>query len=318
MKNYKRTFAARIEAYVDNDVQYNYGGDVPGAIFLPPPSPSPTGTGLPTPTPSITPTLTTTPTPTPSITPTLTRTQTPTPTRTGTPTPTTTTTRTPTPTPTATPPGFEPDDITGLVAWWKSTDGVVFGGGGITAWNDVVSGNTATALNADRFNRSTDVLNGYTGITQTGLNTYMTLGTQINLVNWAVFIVVKVNTTKVVNYFMGNTSGEGIGARQTASGTGPIIFLNPGILTGGSNLTTAQYLSFNRLTSTAIIRQNGTQVASGAMAADTLEFNTFFEGNIGSGLSLAGTIWEMCVYNSSLTAGQITQVENYFKAKYNL
>jgi hypothetical protein len=260
--------------------------------------------------------LITTPTPTP--TPSATAPVTPTPTNTQTPTNTNTPTNTTTTTPTPSTPAFEPDDISGLVGWWKSTDNVVFGGGGISSWADVVSGNTATSNIPANFNRTTDVLNGYTGITQAGGNANMTIGTQINLNNFAVFVVLKVNTPKVVNYFIGNNAGEGLGAYQTAAGTGPIIYLNPGLLTGGSNLTTSQYQTFNRLTTTAIIRQNGVQVASGAMAVDAFEINTLFEGNIGSALALAGTIWEVCIYNRDLTGGEITQVEGYLTNKYNL
>jgi hypothetical protein len=260
--------------------------------------------------------LITTPTPTP--TPSATAPVTPTPTNTQTPTNTNTPTNTTTTTPTPSTPAFEPDDISGLVGWWKSTDNVVFGGGGILSWADVVSGNTATSTIPANFNRTTDVLNGYTGITQVQPNANMSIATQINLNNFAVFVVLKVNTPKVVNYFIGNNPGEGLGAYQTAVGTGPLMFLNPGTLAGGSNLTTSQYQTFNRLTTTAIIRQNGVQVASGAMAVDPFEINTLFEGNIGSGLSLAGTIWEVCIYNRDLTGGEITQVEGYLTNKYNL
>ena len=264
------------------------------------------------PPPSPTPTLTPTPTTTAPVTPTITPTNTTTPTN----TPTQTGTLTPTPTPST--PAFEPDDISGLVGWWKSTNNVVFGGGGILSWADVVSGNTATSTLPGNFNRTTDVLNGYTGITQVQPNANMAIATQINLNNFAVFVVLKVNTPKVVKYFIGNNPGEGLGAYTTAVGTGPIIFLNPGTLAGGSNLTTAQYQTFNRLTTTAIIRQNGVQVASGAMAVDAFEINLLFEGNPGSGLSLAGTIWEVCIYNRDLTGGEITQVETYLANKYNL
>ncbi len=256
------------------------------------------------------------PTPTPTHTPTITSSPTETPSSTQSVTPTNTTTPTPTPTPST--PAFEPDDISGLVGWWKSTDNVVFGGGGILSWADVVSGNTATSTIPANFNRTTDVLNGYTGITQVQPNANMPIATQINLNNFAVFVVLKVNTPKVVNYFIGNNPGEGLAGYQTAVGTGPLIFLNPGTLAGGSNLTTSQYLTFNRLTTTAIIRQNGVQVASGAMAVDAFEINLLFEGNPGSGLSLAGTIWEVCIYNRDLTGGEITQVEGYLTNKYNL
>jgi len=111
MKNYKRTFAARIEAYVDNDAQYNYGGIVPFIVAYPsptPPPPTPSITASNTPTPSITASNTPTPNPTQTQTPsaTTTRTPTPTPTLTRTPTstqtPTNTASNTPTPSITAT------------------------------------------------------------------------------------------------------------------------------------------------------------------------------------------------------------------------
>jgi hypothetical protein len=317
MKNYKRTFASLITNYVDEQQQYNYGGLVPNIVIYPSPTPPPPSPSI-TPTFTPTPSITAAPTSTPTNTPTTTRTPTPTTTTTRTPTPTTTTTQTPTPTPTPSAAPFEPDDITGLIGWWKSTDNVVFGGGGILSWADVVSGNTATSAAPARFNRSTDVLNGITGITQVQPNTQMTIATQINLNNFAVFVVLKVNTPKILNYFIGNNAGEGLGVYNTAVGIGPIIYLNPGLLTGGSNLTTSQYLTYNRLTATAIIRQNGVQVATGAMAIDPFEINRLFEGNTGSSLSLAGTIWEVCIYNRDLTGGEITQVEGYLTNKYNL
>jgi hypothetical protein len=106
MKNYKRTFAARIEAYVDNDVQYNYGGIVPFIVAYPsptPPPPTPSITASNTPTPSITASNTPTPNPTQTATPTQTNTRTPTPTPTLTRTPTSTQTPTNTQTQTNTP-----------------------------------------------------------------------------------------------------------------------------------------------------------------------------------------------------------------------
>jgi hypothetical protein len=122
MKNYKRTFASLIDAYVDNQEQYNYGGFVPARVFFEP---------TPPPSPSVTPTNTQTPTNT--NTPTPTGTQTPTPTQTGTQTPTPTTTSTPTPT--ASPPAFDVD----AAAYLNQV--LLSGGTGVTS---TVSGATNT------------------------------------------------------------------------------------------------------------------------------------------------------------------------------
>jgi hypothetical protein len=133
MKNYKRTFAARIEAYVDNDVQYNFGGDVPNIVAYPSPTPPP-------PSPSVTPTFT----------PTATTTRTPTPTPTFTPTNTNTPTTTTTPTPT-------PTNLSGATQAYQFLERVVQSGGTLNSTISAATINLFTSIVANNLWDSIDV-----------------------------------------------------------------------------------------------------------------------------------------------------------------
>jgi hypothetical protein len=98
-------------------------------------------------------------------------------------------------------------------------------------------------------------------------------------------------------------------------GPGVFVYRDPTITAGGSNLSTSQYATYSANASASQVRQNGTTVATGSGITPAL-INKIFSGN--GTFGFRGPIWEILVYDTVLTAGEIDQVENYLSNKYAL
>jgi hypothetical protein len=275
----------------DNSPILTEGGDnIDFDFVIPPtPTPTPTQTSSPTPTPSITPTSTLTPTPT--LTPTLTS----------------------SPTPTPSPIPFSPTSISGLNNWWESTTGITTDVNGVVSWTDGISSNVATR-NGNVFTNTTDVLNGYTGITQTNTPTQLSLSSTITLSEATIFIVFRANSDSIINYHMGEDNG-GIYC-NFSSPTGIGLYNNPDVVGGGVNTNSPQYATIQMDATDYYIRQSGSQVATAAIGSGgDLVFTRLFNGNT---FPLNGTIWEILIYNRALNGTEIGDVETYIQNKYGL
>jgi hypothetical protein len=260
-----------------------------------------------------------TPTPTPSTTTTLT----PSPTTTLTATPTTTPTLTASPTPTASPTIFNPTSISGMTTWFEPTSGITTSSGYTISWTDQVGGRVATATPGATFTR-TNVLNGYSGITASITNnSQMVWAVQDTYSSFTIFGVLQrlSGGTHNPQYLAGVVSAQGIGvAYDDGTGYKPFIFdgATSMVLQGGSNITTPQYLTWGLSTSIGFINQNGTQVASNAGNPNAQSIKMIFENSESGFRALQGTIWEVLIYNRILSAGEITQVQNYISSKYGI
>jgi hypothetical protein len=292
----------------------------------------------PTPTPSITPTLTPTPSPIPEtfhilaednspilteggdnidfdfvIPPTPTPTPSITPTLTSSPTPTPTPGLSPTPTPSPIP--FSPTIIPNLTNWWESESGVITDGTNVISWTDSISSVVGTRNTTSAFNNTTDVLNGYTGITTTGLNSQLNLSPTLNLSLTTIFIVFKSVQSSAIHYMLGDNSSGFFTHFSSPQGIG--IFNNPDVAAGGINTNTEQYGTFQMDATDYYVRQNGIQVNTTPIGSGgNITINHLFRGN--SQASTNGTIWEILIYNRALNGTEIGQVETYIQNKYGL
>ena len=261
------------------------------------PTPTPTTTTTPTPTPTITPTNTGSPTPTPTLTPTKTLTPTPTPSPAG---------------------GFSPISIPNLQGWWKSDTNVVTDVNGVLTWTDIISGNTATRSGGNNFTNNTSVLNGYSGITQTGGANQFDLSTTYSLSAMTIFTVFNSVPDGVIMYWGGVSDGGFFTNYSLLPGLG--IYNNPDVVGGGINITTPQYGTYYMDNANYVIRQNGTVVNTTAIGSGgNFDLNILFKGNTNGGsFGLNGSIWELLIYNRALSNPEITQVQNYLSTKYAL
>lgn len=233
---------------------------------------------------------------------------TPTPSMTASPTPTPTLTPTPTPSPSA----FSPTDIPNLTNWWESDTGVITDGSGVLSWTDSISSNVATR-NSINFNNTTDVLNGYTGITQT-ISGQMNLSSTINLSATTIFVVVKQDSIPSIGYIMGDGNS---GLYINYNGGLPNgIYNNPDICDGGTDITTEQYFTYQMDATDYYLRQNGSQVGTTPIVSGgNITFTRLFNGN---NFPFRGTTWEILIYDRALNGTEIGDVETYIQNKYGL
>jgi hypothetical protein len=305
-------------------------------------TPTPTSTETPTPTPTQTPapscdvSYQVLLTPTPTATPTNTSTQTPTNTATKTPTPTTTTTLTSTPTPTLTNTltptqttlPFSPARISNLFQWFDASSGstlstrVSAGKTYVTSW----SGRTGSIVSQTGTTLQPQLVAGANGLPYSGV-TFS--GSNINLSGSTSGTTPSGNTTFIVSYApneanalefqIDTTNGEGISSQ----------YVNFDIMEGrlpGRKISWNSWSSVTKYPKALMIISGGTSSGSGTLNGNTPSntTNTFTYGANMRGIRMSdvsadtqGTIYELIVYNSILTASEIVQVENYLKTKWN-
>jgi len=241
----------------------------------------------------------------------------PTPTPSATITPTPTITPSPTPTPTPTPIPFDPDSISGLTYLWDSSYGVVESGGYVTTWTDTKSSKVATAVSSTTFTKSNS-LNGLLGITNNPSATSSMTFSNSNHNEYTIFAVAQSGSTNDPQYVIGGGTFAGLGLQ--ISGDGPFIFANSGSIfyQGGVDLTTPQYVCWQKDSTNAQVRQNGSSVYTNVGWTENQSFNRIFENTSAGFRAMGGTIWEILFYNRYLNATEISQVETYIQDKYGL
>ena len=222
--------------------------------------------------------------------------------------------------------------MAGLQAWFKGDAGITTSGGYITTWTDQ-SANAliASASNSYGFSTSLTVgtsLNGIPSVSSTSQDNLLLLSSDIALTNYTIFIVAnQTSSGNDISYILqrvnqnSNTGGMGIFLGSGYGGPGPFMYKDGGaFFVGGSNITgSAQYLTYNYNDSTgaAYIKQNGSQVASSSSGSLVYTINSILSGfNPGSGFN--GRLYEVIIYNTSLSAGDVTSMESYLTTKYGL
>lgn len=323
----------------------------------PTPTPTDTPTPTPTPTDTPTPTATPTPTPlpptdTPTPTPVPTDTPTPTPTATNTPTPTPTPTATNTPTPTPTPIPIDPNDPS-MNIWYDATNSANFGPTNptnetfLTSWVDSSLASAAHDANASgntgvKPRYRTNIQNGLPAVYFDGNNDLFTVNPLTSfqaLQNYTYFIVLKTNapntdqfvtvmktsSTEVEELYLAAQAskwiiGGGSGGNATAPGAVDTNWhimstIYDGTQTDGSIATqnalrlklhidgVAQTLTFNG------------NVGSSTNATTTY---LYIGTDTSSGHDFDGYIGEIILYTRTLSASEITAVENDLKSKWGI
>ena len=281
---------------------------------------TPTNTPSPTQTPSNTPTLTQTPTntTTPTTTPTNTPTNTGTPTQT--PTPTATIGLTPTPTqtqtPSATPAPFNPLSLGNLQLWFLSTSGATS-----SSWSNLgLLGGSANQGNPS-FQPTiiTDTLGSFTG---TAVNYFANdnqgIGfTSTNYSASTIFAVMKFNAFDSNNQnWTSNLVGSGVCAIITTNSPG--LLKNPDIIASpfGSQLGPLLMASSGQSNSFLSVSFNdslGSSIGSFTGVDDAVSFNI---GSSGTNVDNDTSVFELMIYNKTLSSSEYAQVVNYLKTKY--
>jgi hypothetical protein len=204
-----------------------------------------------------------------------------------------------------------------LTNWWESTTGITTDVNGVVSWTDSISSVVATR-NTTTFNNTTDILNGYTGITSTNLASQLNLSPTLDLSLTTIFIVFKSVKSTTIHYMLGNNDTGFFTHFNSPTGLG--INNNPDIMGGGVNTNTEQYGTFQMDATDYYVRQDGIQVATAPIGSGgNIQINQLFRGNSNPGFfSLKGTIWEILVYNRALNGTEIGDVETYIQNKYGL
>lgn len=227
--------------------------------------------------------------------------------------------------------GFLPSDLSDLWGWWSSDAGVVLSGSDVVSWTDQSENGIVLTVTPSLQSATfqSNVLNGFGVLkSKTGLPT--NYQTSVNFPNCAstgltVFII---GSQTALN----DTFGGFIGNSSTGTGDTPFIFRNNaaaqikgqyindagGATVAATNGTFYSIRFTDNLTVNSISLNNGTPATNARGSADPytgVPLEVFWYG--GSGVNNK-QIAEIFIYTRPLTAGEITQVENYLNDKYNL
>jgi hypothetical protein len=227
--------------------------------------------------------------------------------------------------------------MTGLQAWFKGDAGISTSGGYITTWADQ-SPNAliASASNSYGFSTSLTVgssLNGIPSVNSPDQDNLLLLSSNITLTTgYTIFVVAYQLSSNTPGYILQNvsdpasqTGGIGIYLDAGAGGPGPFLYKQStgGFVAGGgsNNVNLSQYITYNYngSTTTSYIRQNGTQfVSSSSQQLAPYTINSIIAGFNPLGNGFTGRLYEVIIYNTSLTAGEVTSTEAYLTTKYGL
>lgn len=239
---------------------------------------------------------------------------------------------------------FNPASISGLSVWLKADVGITKDGSNfVSAWADQSgSGNNfAQATGANQPIYSASVQNGLPVITFDGVNDFLTTAATPTLGEYSTFIVasrsVWANLTNAgiwghnfaasglsgraagvvgsaFNFWQNNelfSCGNGYGTAQTPYAVGPQGTLSNNsyhIISAGNGTAN----SFVRLDRASVLRASTN--AAVTSSATAMSLGTWYLA--GSSDFWNGDIAEVLIYNSVLSAGNITNVENYLRSKW--
>ena len=239
---------------------------------------------------------------------------------------------------------FDPKSITGLTVWLKADAGITKDGSNLVSdWTDQ-SGNgnnfsQSTAGNKPTYTASAQ--NGLPAITFDGTNDYMTTAATLTLGTYSAFVVVSRPvwaastyagvwghnfsaagtagralgvTGSALNNWQNNeifSCGNGYGPSQTPYAFGPI---------GTKTNNSYHLISAGNGTANSFVRINRASIARAVVnaavtsSATSMSLGTWY-------LAATSDFWnggiaEVLIYNSVLSAGDITSVENYLRSKW--
>jgi len=223
--------------------------------------------------------------------------------------------------------GFTPIDIPGCVLWLDGADASsVTGTSTVTAWRDK-SGN----------GRNLGVGSGTTTYASNGVtlsNSYMFVTSAVDLTNFTVFIVAKSNTaTNNQVVFIGRpnstfdyTSSDGFGFYMDYQSSIRFFGNNTGtqLINVSTTTTNAQIFSFTSgstlisgwINAASITGASG--LAARTSTAQGFAIGASWSGSAYNTINATATIYEIVVYNTSLTNVQRQAVEGYLAHKWGL
>jgi hypothetical protein len=237
---------------------------------------------------------------------------------------------------------FNPKQIGGLVQWIDATDpagnGIVPSNGtSLTDWVDKSgtgnSFNQSTGANKPTFN--TNQINGKPAVTFNGSTNYMT-GTATNFplgsAGRTCFAVITISSLTQAYFY---SSGQATAAGRLSmgifnGGAGVVYFLNFEMNgtgdTGNTSLSTATpYLYYFNSAAGALSSTFSTRIAGAdqTLTGSNVALNSAYTSGSAIGcivtptvLNWPGQIAEIIFYNNSLSAAQVSLVNNYLKNKW--
>ena len=222
---------------------------------------------------------------------------------------------------------FFPTDITGCALWLDGADtsSITMTGTAVTSWADK-SGN---ARNATAFNSPTYSASGL-GVVMNGTNNYFTSTTTVPTATHCLIAVHSPTTISgsntgntslfrfqatyyVVFPYMNGTTPRGYINSQDSTTTA----YNSSVLVENSVVNTRNVIAANIAANSQTIYKNGVIQSTGAGALSNVTSDSLIIGTLGSEY-YSGTIYEMIVYNTTLTTAQIAQVNKYLQNKWNV
>ena len=239
-------------------------------------------------------------------------------------------------------PPFDVKSLTGLVLWLDASKGVT-GTSAVSAWADQSGSNNNAAMATANFQPAlvASSIGGKPAI-HFASGTHVTVADAASL-QWGtgdfyVSIVLK-------HYTLGSTYGMVFSKQNTGANpfVGPGIFANypqpsQGTTLGGQvdlnhyvssaanllNDNVGRQFSFSRTGTKLSVRVNGTQTdaaadaSSSGMDVSAATYALFIGANVNGGQAFAGDIGEIIAVKGAISAGDVTNVEAYLKAKYSL
>jgi hypothetical protein len=238
---------------------------------------------------------------------------------------------------------FAPTDLSGLEAWYKSGVGVTLNGGDVSQWDDQ-SGNArhltqGTAANQPLYNASDANWNGLASITFNGTSDFLLCHAVAPAIfqgtdkAWTIVTAVKRAAGGTYRFLLGSNDIAGGGNAQVVlsqkwnSVDDYVIYKRD---TSGSSVDshigtsgdTAVIIRWQHSGTLGEVYVNGASAGTSANNVGALTSqDAFCIGAFPSGLSSGATFWtgdiaEVVMYSRLLTAGEQTQIEDYFKSKF--
>lgn len=216
---------------------------------------------------------------------------------------------------------FAPTDIAGLQAWFDASDASTFtysSGTVVSQWNDK-SGNNKHLTQGTVANQPTrsGTINSLASVVFDG-NDGMSNASSSFVASrtTSCFVVAKLTNTAAQKSLFSSEAGQGNQFR-TNSGTLETLKATVAVLYSGGTptLNTASVIA-QILTGTTVRHRIDAVEVSGSNSTTFAATTSFQLGNRGTGEGWVGDIAELLFYDTTLSAGNITAVEAYLKAKW--
>jgi len=224
---------------------------------------------------------------------------------------------------------FLPTDIAGCALWLDGADtsSITMTGTAVTSWADKSgNGRNATAFNSPTYSESS------LGIVMNGTDNYFSSSVTVPTATHCLFAV-----HSPTNITSGNTSLFRFNASYYIifpyyNGSSPRGYINSedgattafdtSELVENSVANTINVIAANIAASSQTIYKNGVIQSTGAgslssVTSDPLTIGVYDAGGGSFGEWYSGTIYEMIVYNTTLTTAQFQAVTNYLQSKWN-